>query len=113
MRLNRTVEEEINDFLNVYGPATFKLFLKDVEPLYDLYNSVEDEEWIEECEGVDDVNDIRLIRSVYLMSKVADLHALDLSKMKSSFRGLWLRMTKEAKQWEKEQERSKQRRWKY
>lgn len=113
MRLNRTVEEEINAFLNVYGPETFKLFLKDVEPLYDLYNSVDDEEWIEECEGVAEINDIRLIRSVYLMSKVADLHALDLAKMKSNFRGLWIRMTKEAKAWETEQQKLEQKRWKY
>jgi hypothetical protein len=113
MRMNRTIEEEINDFLNTYGPATFKVFLEDVEPLYDLYNSVEDEDWMEACDDVGEVNDIRLIRSVYLMSKIADLHALNLSKMRNSFRGLWIRMTKEAKQWEKEQEQLERKHWKY
>lgn len=96
MGKKRTVEEEINLFLQMWGCDEMVSFLKDIVPLFELYDVNEEDDWVREETGGDFeyVRNIRLIRTVYLVSKIAAHHAGDFCKLNIEFRDLWKRMEK-------------------
>ena len=90
----RNIEEEINAFITYFTLERLQGFLLDVIPIIELYNVEEDDDWVENSVGKDDVQNVRLIRTVYLMSRIAEFHAGMLSTMKVRYRDLWKRMEK-------------------
>jgi len=67
-------------------------FTLDVFPLFELYNIEEEDDWVKDSVGASDVHNVRLIRTVYLMSKIAENHAGRLCLMNLNFKNLWKRM---------------------
>lgn len=97
MAKKRDIEEEINDFLAIWGSKELISFLNEVIPLLELYDVDEKDDWVEKDVGGDEENirTIRLIRTVYLISRIAELHAGKLSIIKMRFKDLWKRMEKQ------------------
>lgn len=91
-----TIEEEINHFLDRWDYKEQIQFLKDVIPLVELYDVEEDDDWVEKEVGgdIENVRNIRLIRTVYLMSKIAEFHAGKLCMINIEFKNLWKRIEK-------------------
>lgn len=88
----RTIEEEINDFVDCWDSDTLTSLLTCMLPIIELYNVTEDVDWVKDAVGNDDVQNVRIIRTVYLISKFADLHAGRLSRIKAQFPQLWRRL---------------------
>lgn len=93
----KTLEEEINDFLDVWDCKKFTKFLRDLFPIYELYNVEEDFDWVQEAVGGDEEETrvIRLIRTAYLMSKISDQYASTMCVAKGRHGSLYKRMEKE------------------
>lgn len=87
-----SIENEINSFLTVWGSEELTSFLQDALPLFELYDVDENNDWVEDVVGKDNVLNVRLIRTVYLLSRLAAHHAEGLSKLDSRFKDLWKRM---------------------
>jgi hypothetical protein len=88
-----TIEEQINEFLLYLNKDKLQNFILDVLPLFELYDIEENADWVAEIVG-DDADKIRLIRTVYLMSKIAALHGPTLKNLDKRFRNLYLDMEK-------------------
>lgn len=85
-------EQLINDFLQDWDCVQNTSFLRDLIPLLELYNVDEEDDWLKKEVGGEDYNNVRLIRTVYLISRFADLHAGKLLLMKTRYKDLWKRL---------------------
>lgn len=94
MASKKSIEEEISDFLDLWGRDQLVSFLRDVIPLFELYDVQDEGDWVEEAVGQEDMRNVRLIRTVYLVSKIADFHAGRLSTIKCQYKELWKKMQK-------------------
>jgi hypothetical protein len=90
----KSIEQEINDCLEKWDCKQLCSFLKDIIPLLELYNVDEEDDWVRDTVGTDNLQNVRLIRTVYLLSKIAENHAASLCHFKVSFRNLYKRMEK-------------------
>ena len=71
-------------------------FLRDIIPLFELYDVEQEDDWVADAVGDEDTRNVRLIRTVYLISRIAEFHAGKLSSMKIRFREIYLRMEKQS-----------------
>lgn len=88
----KDIQQEINEFLEVLDVKSLISFLECTIPLTELYDVEENDDWVENYVGKDEVTTIRMIRTVYLMSKLADKHSGKLSTIRARFHKLWLRL---------------------
>ncbi len=88
----KDLQQEINEFLEVFDVKTLISFLECTIPLTELYDIEENADWVEEKVGKDQVSTIRIIRTVYLISKLSDLHCGKLATIKTKFKNLWQRL---------------------
>lgn len=93
---HRTLEEEINAFIDNWDWKQQVEFLKDIIPLFDLYDVSDEDDWVKEKIGNDEENlrTVRLIRTVYLVSKIAYFHASKMCSINVEFKDLWKKMEK-------------------
>lgn len=88
----KTIEEEIEKFIEFYDCKELSAFFKDVFPLFELYNVEEEDDWLEELVGESNARNVRLIRTVYLMSIIAENHVEKFYLINRNFKKLWKRM---------------------
>lgn len=94
MKVKKTLEHEINSFLEKWDEKQMCSFMRDVLPLFELYDVDENDDWVRDAVGNADERTVRLIRTVYLISKIAEFHAGVLSSLKINFQDLYRRMEK-------------------
>lgn len=99
----KPVKDQIVDFLNRWDTSTNQLFLDAVHELYKLHDVDENDDWIRDHYG-EDAENIRLIRTVYLISKFADRFAGKLVNTTIDHKGLWQKIEKEALKISQEQQ---------
>ena len=92
MLTKKTLEEEINSFLEIWNVDQITSFFEDVFPLLELYNVDENDDWVKDIVGEDDLQNVRLIRTVYLISRIAENHSGKLAKTKANFKNIWKRL---------------------
>lgn len=97
-KINRSLEEEINEFLEMWDCKQQVAFLRDIIPLFELYDVNEEDDWVKEAVGEENERNIRLIRTVYLISKIAENHTGKLTLIKIKYPKLYRKMesTKES-----------------
>lgn len=88
----KTIEEEINLFIDKWDLVQMNQFLKDLGPVFQLYDVDEENDWVKEAVGEDGFVTVRFIRTVYLISKIANNHAGRLCLMNVEFKNLWKRL---------------------
>lgn len=88
----KTIEEEINEFLQVWDCDQQVDFLRDIIPLFELYDVSDEDDWVKNAVGEDNERHVRLIRTVYLVSRIAEFHAGPLCRINVGFKNLWKRM---------------------
>jgi hypothetical protein len=97
-------EKEINDFLQIWDVEQMTSFLKDTYDLFDLYNVDQDDDWVKKMVGEHDTQNVRLIRSAYLVSKIAEFHSAKLCSINARFKNLWKNLEEKAETYQKENE---------
>ncbi len=90
----KTIEQEINSFLEKWDSAQMCAFLRDIIPLFNLYDVNGEDDWLKDAVGELDERNVRLIRTVYLVSRIAEFHAGILCSIKMNFKDLWKKMEK-------------------
>jgi hypothetical protein len=76
-----TLENEIKSILGIYGANELISLIEDTYELFELYNIDEQDDWIREEVGEEKTRDIRLIRTAYLLSRLAEHHGEFLKKI--------------------------------
>ena len=95
--MKKTIEEEITQFLDYWDFPKMQDFMRDIVPLMDLYDN-ENEDWVKNAVGEDNELNVTIVRSVYLISRIAEMHAGRLCYINASFKRLWERMEKIAQE---------------
>jgi len=90
----KNIETEINEFLEMWDMDSMISFLTCAFHLTELYNVEEEDDWVKNLVGAEQVITIRSIRTVYLMSKFAELQAGKLAHTRIKFKDLWKRLEK-------------------
>lgn len=85
----------INEFLDSWDCKQHMRFLEDMIPILELYDVDEEVDWVRDAVGSENERNVRLIRTVYLVSRIAEFHAGKLASIRSHFRDLYKRMEKE------------------
>lgn len=98
MSKEKPVEELIEKAVNFWDVKKVIHMLTDFKEIYELFNVDENEDWVRDVVGEEDLSNIRLIRMIYLLSKIADYHASDLVLFKMKFPRLWENMERQSKQ---------------
>lgn len=91
---NIQIERDISNFLHEWGYDKMGDFLGDVMEVYQLYNVTKESDWVLDIVGADDVANVRLVRMVYLMSKIAQIYGSGLYKLNCQFKTLPAKMEK-------------------
>ena len=94
MARKKTLEQEINEFIEVWNADQMNAFFRDIYPLIELYNVNEDDDWVTDAVGKENTQTIRIIRTVYLISRIAEFHAGKLANVRINFADLYRRMEK-------------------
>ncbi len=92
----KTLEEEINEFLQLWDCEKQTAFLRDIIPLFELYDVEEEDDWVKQVVGEDNERNVRLIRTVYLISRIAEFHAGKFCTINIRFKKLWKRLEMDA-----------------
>lgn len=69
----KPIEELLEDAIKVWGIDEMMSFLQDIFEIYKLYDVDPDDDWMQSLG--EDYQTIRLIRSIYLISKLSENHA--------------------------------------
>ena len=96
MKSKKTLEDEINEFLEYWDADQMCAFLCDIGPVFRLYDVDEENDWVKNAVGEEDERNVRLIRTVYLISRIAEFHAGKLVGVKVNFKNIYQKMEKHA-----------------
>ena len=99
-RAKKTIDVKINDFLADWDQVDMKSFLGACGEVFFLYDVDENNDWVRKeisPESTDtDVANVRLIRTIYLVSKMADLYAGKLCNLAMKHPKLWKELENES-----------------
>lgn len=95
MPKKKTVEDEIAEFLELFGKNNLFHLLNDIAPLLELYSVDDEGDWVKAAVGEEDCRNVRLIRTVYLLSWFCEMHVPRLCSVRAQFKDLWKRIEKE------------------
>lgn len=94
MARKKTLEQEINSFLEIWDCKRLCDFLRHIIPLFELYDVEDEDDWVADAVGKEDEQNVRLIRTIYLLSQIAEFHAGVMCRTNVEFKNLWKRMEK-------------------
>ena len=98
MKKKITLEQEISLFLESWNLQQMKSFLTEILDIAELYNVEDGDDWVEDKVGVDNASNVRLVRTVYCISRLAEFHIGKLLKMKVDFPHIWERIKQQAEE---------------
>lgn len=88
----KELSEEIDSFLDTWGAEEMISFFEDVNELVHLYNVDENVDWLKDRVAEEDVKNVRIVRTVYLMSLLAHHFAGKLVNLNVRHKDLWKRI---------------------
>lgn len=92
MAKKKDINETINDALNDWDCDQQIAFLRDIIPLFELYDVEDEDDWVKNQVGEENERNVRLIRTVYLISRIAEFHTGKLVSFKCKYPGLYKKM---------------------
>ncbi len=95
MKKKKTLEDEINEFLEYWNADQICAFLRDIIPLFELYDVEDEDDWVADAVGTNNERNVRLIRTVYLVSRIAEFHAGKLCGVKMNFKEIYRKIEKQ------------------
>ena len=85
------IESKVLEFFRDWGSHKLTAFLRDIIPLFEVFDVNDDEDWLS-TDLTEEERNIRLIRTVYLISRIAENHASSLVNVKVKFKDLYRKM---------------------
>ncbi len=67
-------------------------FIRDTIPLFELYDADEEADWVEKKVGKENTQNVRIIRTIYLISEIAEMYAGKFCTIKMKCPKLWQKM---------------------
>ena len=94
MKKKRDMIQETEDFIEHFGIKGVQGIIKEVYEFYELYDVDEIDDWVANYVGGDaeNVRNVRLIRTVYLVSRLAEIFAGSLCMIKTKYPKFYKRL---------------------
>lgn len=92
MRQKKTLEDQINEFVQLWEVKDIIKLFEEFEPLHYLYDVTEEDDWVEKAVGPDDRRNVRVVRTVYLLSRLCELFAGKFVRTNIDFPKLWKKL---------------------
>lgn len=89
----KSLEKDINGFLEDFDITKLLDIIEDIMPLCELYNISDKDDWVKNLIG-DDHRHIRILRTVYLISRIAERHGGKMAIMRMKHPRLFEKMEK-------------------
>lgn len=89
--------EEMSKILGIYGHEQLCSLFDDTYELIKLYNVDENDDWVKDIVGAENVWEARVARTAYLLSRLAHNHADLLKRVKRVAPGFYQRAEKFSK----------------
>ena len=96
-RKKKTIEDEINEFLEIFDSKCLGDMFEDFCELFRLYDIDDKEDWLAIRVGPENCRQVRLIRTCYLISKIAENNSSRLFKIKTTFPYFYRKLEEHAK----------------
>lgn len=90
--MKKSIQTEIEKAVDYWDVNKMIDLLNDLVEIYRLYDVEENDDWVKHKVGELDERNVRLIRTVYLVSKLAENHAGSLLSFRTKFPKLWKRI---------------------
>lgn len=97
MKKKNSIQDEINEFFEVWDCEQMQRFLADIGSIFELYNVDDVTDFVCAEVGPDDETNVRLIASAILISRFAENHSGILAIIKMRFKKLHERIEKASK----------------
>lgn len=92
----KSLDEHITQFLEDFKLSDMIDFMEAIYPIIELYETMlEEKDWVVEQVGAENAHNVRIIRTVYLFSRLADFYSGRLCLLSARHKGLWRKMEKE------------------
>lgn len=88
----KDLNQLICEAINTWDGKQMIAFMRDVLPLFELFDVDENNDWVVDEVGQENEQNVRLIRTVYLVSRLAELHAGKLASFKCQFPNLYRKL---------------------
>ena len=86
---NLSVNEKARGILQIFGPERLMSLVNDIWELFELYDVDEEDDWVANKVGEENVREVRLARTAYLLSLVAANHGKAFEKIQKKFPDFW------------------------
>lgn len=88
----KDVKESISKALDFWTCSDQLGFMREVVPLFRLYDVDEENDWVEDIVGSEDLQNVRLMRTIFIISRIAEFHGTILFNFKLKFPNLYKEM---------------------
>lgn len=92
--MSKSIENELAEAIIYFDCKSLISFITDVYQLCELYEVDEEDDWVKDKVGEDDEQNVRLIRTIYIMSRIAERQSGMLLSFKMKFPKLYQRLEK-------------------
>lgn len=94
MKKKLSLDEQLNEIMQLFDFESMCDLMKCLAELFKIYNVDDEDDWIEKLVGKDNLQNVVRVRTVYILSKIADTHASKFSTCKIRFGGVWKQLEK-------------------
>lgn len=95
VKKKKDLNVELAEFLAEWDSQHLTSFLREAIQLFELFDIEDDHDWVIDQVGQENAQNVRIIRTAYLISRIAEFHAGKLCTIKVRFKNLWERLEKE------------------
>jgi len=88
------LEHEIEEAFKFFDFNKFRRLILDLTDFYELYDVDDEDNWVKDAVGEENEINVRIVRTVYLISRIAENHSGALLGFKIKFPKLWERLEK-------------------
>ena len=92
MKNKKTIEDQINEFVKVWDVDSLINLFDLYEKLRHLYDVTEEDDWLEKIVGLEDRRNVRVVRTIYILSKLSQCFSGKMAITKINFPNLWKKL---------------------
>lgn len=97
MRSRKNLNDELSEFLAYWDVDKTVALLEDLQEIFKLYDVDKEDDWLEKIVGREDVCEVRLARTVYLLSIMAHRWTPVFLRTRAEWPDLWRRIEKQSR----------------
>jgi hypothetical protein len=94
----KTIEDEINEIIQIFDCNAAVGLFQEIQELLHLYDVSEDSDWVEALVGEENTDQVRLVRTCYIASRMAEKFSSVFCSIKIRHPKFWERLEKHVKE---------------